>query len=1393
MNLNIFQYFYEILKHARRGQQLFLNIRDTAKHFIDLSGEFHDESLISGQLDSLIVKKPQEKIDITNHESTQDNDSFFGTNEPQPEKVVRAESSVFIKLLRLYDNYLNNPYEFEILYNYLFVVGNTEEGKEVFAPIITIPAKIEYSNQGLKITLAEDNVRLNSFALTQLYPETANQRFDEFVSLEDSGLPFSINRINEILEKITNIHPAIVPCRLSGISFDNTTPSKLERCKFQIYNSAGIALPKKDNVYIIENLKQLAQLSLDHFSETALKTLLETTELSEEGEVKSPIRKQLLFPFANNTRQCQVVHKANLTDLVVVQGPPGTGKSQTITNVICDLVANGHSVLVSSQKNKALEVVSEKLDTLNIPYLHTTLLKDDKTSKKHLKDAVDSITADIHSGDAEQFFRQWEHSNDILSKIDDQIAKLKCEFNSSCAFEKIKIDKFQTTIGELSKRFVSIQCWNLLDKTQTIEPNEQVSLIEQTGIYFNLLSSIDQYFKQFVDLDHNNKLPQSVEDIYLFQDEIHLFLSHFENELSQLSRQDRQSLLAQLGCSSILSTQEAQLRLQKIEEIHPKIESYVQSHIDNCTNQVQLTLFNKLKEANANSDTILTDCNHLREIKQKAKELFSLAEKALQVRLGELTVDQIKSALLSYESRHTSWFRWLSPDFYKSRKVLCIALQTSISSIDKKALNIIEAFLESMEIYATIQSKLKSNLEYLGLPQIACDSQIESRFLFTSEIQKRIQLLEHYVDRLNIETTLVKVFNNYVTFENLENFSKNDLGERIKKACIALNSHIHKKEAVAIISSLSDRFSGSLIKKVSDFFNKTELNDCKDYVEHINELFTKLPTFLTLQSIDISFSRNSRAILSILRELYFQNKSRFQEYYSNLSTILEARYLCTEIDLMENSFPRPSHVISKEIQALELQRFEDVKRTIKIGIKANLSQKLATRKHSQNLKYFAKVLQKGKKNFASFEELKSSIDYDSIITALPCWIMSVEDVARIFPLKPGLFDYVIIDESSQCAIPSAIPLLYRAKKAIIVGDDKQLPNADVRFIDGNRNESLLREYKIPQIRFGRSFDCKDNSLFDLCNVLAPSSVFLNEHFRSYPEIIRFSNEQFYNRKLLMARSSFGNQLGPILNLVQVPDAVDSPDSQVNHQEADALIAKLIELLKKPEYREKSFGILSIFREQVEYLKEVAFDRIDAATREKIRLIVETADGFQGDERDVILYSFRYASNSSPRLFTFMSTKDGEKRLNVALTRARNQVYCFVSVPPNEFPQIQIKNFLRYVQDPSTLKPETEPWDSEFEKEVHSLLENYGLTVFPQYKSCGFKIDLVATDQNGKVLAIECDGWEFHYDEWGQLFESDIERQSILERAGWRVERICSRDFYRNKERALKPIVQYFFE
>jgi len=467
-------------------------------------------------------------------------------------------------------------------------------------------------------------------------------------------------------------------------------------------------------------------------------------------------------------------------------------------------------------------------------------------------------------------------------------------------------------------------------------------------------------------------------------------------------------------------------------------------------------------------------------------------------------------------------------------------------------------------------------------------------------------------------------------------------------------------------------------------------------------------------------------------------------------------------------------------------------------IKYNLREKLSESSIRNDLAYFAKILQRSKKRYATFEELKNDLNFDfkEILSCLPCWIMSIHDVARVFPLIAGLFDVVIFDESSQCAIPSAIPILYRGKKAVIVGDDKQLSNVEMQYVDDQFNQSLIREYRIDNLPRSQSFDCKANSLFDLCANFADSHIFLNEHFRCYPEIIRFCNEKFYNNRLLLAKSSLGNSLGKILNIEIVYGAYDDETLCVNKKEAEVLVRKLKELISMPKYQNLTFGVMSIFREQVEYIKDLIYNPgtefyIDPVTRQKFSLIVETADGFQGDERDIILYSFRFAPNSSPHILAHTRREEDYKRLNVAFSRARCQIFCFVSLPPQDFPRGILRDYLEYVQNPKSLDIEYQPWDSEFEKEVQSEIEKHGLKVYPQFRTCGFRIDLVVTDNQGKVLAVECDGWEIHYDEYGRLRGEDIERQQILERAGWKVVRITSRDFYRNRKKTIEQIIKFF--
>ncbi len=576
----------------------------------------------------------------------------------------------------------------------------------------------------------------------------------------------------------------------------------------------------------------------------------------------------------------------------------------------------------------------------------------------------------------------------------------------------------------------------------------------------------------------------------------------------------------------------------------------------------------------------------------------------------------------------------------------------------------------------------------------------------------------------------------------------------------------------------------------------------KDYTrfdkvfEKTKYLFTILPVFLNVLEIEQNIKSYKQTIIQTRNKLLL-DKSKFKFFRENLEKIIECGILKKLIKDVDRKF-RSTEIIAEEIRKINDDKNKFIRNLVDTAIKYNLREKLSKSSIRNDLAYFAKILQRSKKRYATFEELKNdpNFDFKEILSCIPCWIMSIHDVARVFPLIAGLFDVVIIDESSQCAIPSAIPILYRSKKAVIVGDDKQLPNVEMQYVDDQFNQSLIRENRIDNLPRSQSFDCKANSLFDLCANFADNYIFLNEHFRCYPEIIHFCNEKFYNNRLLLAKSSFGNSLGKILNIEVIDGAYDDETLCVNKKEAEAVVRKLKELIDIPKYQNLTFGVMSIFREQIEYIKDLIYNPgsefyIEPVTRQRFNLIIETADGFQGDERDIILYSFRFAPNSSPHILAHTRRDEDYKRLNVAFSRARCQVFCFVSSPPQDFPRGILRDYLEYVQNPKRVDIEYQPWDSEFEKEVQSEIEKHGLKVYPQFRTCGFRIDLVVTDDRGQVLAVECDGWTIHYDEYGRLRGEDIERQQILERAGWKVVRVTSRDFYRNREKTIEQIIKFF--
>ena len=484
--------------------------------------------------------------------------------------------------------------------------------------------------------------------------------------------------------------------------------------------------------------------------------------------------------------------------------------------------------------------------------------------------------------------------------------------------------------------------------------------------------------------------------------------------------------------------------------------------------------------------------------------------------------------------------------------------------------------------------------------------------------------------------------------------------------------------------------------------------------------------------------------------------------------------------LAESTSARRAELLDLAVDALQLGR--------------ELAVAGASREERAGIRELAAVLKRDQtrfKNFSLFDRMKANPERSAmLLKQLPVWIMTPDDVARLFPCHAGLFDVVIVDEASQVDLPSITPVAYRGKKVVIFGDSKQMQPRRFAFMSQDVTRQAWQQTGMERLDSDRWLHPSEQSLLTLAQVRAEEETLLDEHFRSLPPIIRFSNERWYDGKLRIMtderRKRFGRPDQPIMQMHRVADGVISNGSQENEVEAGAVVDYLAKLVEDPDYDGASIGVMCLFEEQVALVQDLVAERIPPEEWEDHQLVVINPDGFQGDERDIILYSLSYDANVMPRGAISARMQDSphvQGMLNVAFTRPRDEVHVFHSAPVEEFAFADGKpgalgDWLRHCaaieSAPRTVTVGSRlgQVDSEFEGDVAAALRGKGLRVLNQYPACGFNIDLVAEREEDEArVAVECDGERYHVDEHGMLKVEDLERQAILERAGWRAVRI----------------------
>ena len=411
----------------------------------------------------------------------------------------------------------------------------------------------------------------------------------------------------------------------------------------------------------------------------------------------------------------------------------------------------------------------------------------------------------------------------------------------------------------------------------------------------------------------------------------------------------------------------------------------------------------------------------------------------------------------------------------------------------------------------------------------------------------------------------------------------------------------------------------------------------------------------------------------------------------------------------------------------------------------------------------------------------------------PCMLMSPLSIAQYLPPDHSLFDLVIFDEASQITTWDAVGAIARARQTIIVGDPKQLPPTN--FFGRNEDEGdEIADHE------------KDlESILDEARAAGIPMRDLRWHYRSRSEsLIAFSNHQYYeNRLITFPGPSVDDQA---VKLRKVPGIYDRGKSRTNRIEAEAVareaVSRMTSWLALDERMRPTLGIITFNAQQ----QSLILDLLDQARRQHTALewffaeerveptIVKNLENVQGDERDVIVFSITFSEDTAGKRtmdFGALNRTGGERRLNVAITRARQELVVFSGFTADQIDPARtkavgaqhLKAFLDFAERGAVALPAQDrgsegEHESPFEEAVAAELASRGWSLVPQVGISGFRIDIGVKhpDLEGAYLAgIECDGAAYHSSATAR--DRDKVREQVLRGLGWTIERVWSTDWW----------------
>ncbi|MGG6230311.1 protein kinase domain-containing protein [Tenacibaculum sp. SDUM215027] len=1235
-------------------------------------------------------------------------------------------------------------------------------------PIILWPITLEFkhrSNPTLEIGFdkVREEIRLNPALSSSLEPEEhkrITQIYQEILSRQSLSISEVIDAFGSFVESKTSklvTHPEIT--------------YMMENIGLELHGSGVIFNANFTGQSISEDLRLLQKLP---HSGTAMEPILRiSTPQTPEYEPIQSENDRFTVVNVDPSQERAVIH-SRLKPGIVIDGPPGTGKSQTIVNIISDCIGRKEKVLVVSQKRAAIQVIMKRLEAVGLDKRALSITDIAKDRQEIIRSIREQVSFDLNESEQQNILEKITFKRSDLTK---QIDRLESRLNTISEEIHVLDEQAGASYRNILSELIEIQSDNYINIPEARNFLENISADELNILETEISALIHDW------------LPSKYEDNALSN----LKITQYDDATKKAIEQDierfygieakRSDCIKQT--TGVYDNEHAQFYKTWLYKNEQKLLNITDTEVKNAKIWFDL-IWDEFNEKSIGDD-ILDD------LKQLLKDLKTLIFNYKKVYFSnwliqaeDETLEKIIRACDSHLNK--SIFKFLNPLTWGHQFRLKKIFKELELHTDKENINLLKTNSEYETTFRTYRNHFNTVLRKLNN---TVEPITEPKFLAVKISGKTNELLE--------TSTLAKA---------LKQCPLKDEAQKVLKS----GKEVEFQNFIREMNNASKRF-----EKRQESYEK--LTDLKQWLE--DSSFKIFQSNIKNNDTDLSvIQKMSQDINHFIPYQKFRIRLGDKSKQDNTLQLL-AIFRSYEDQITQYTSERWSKIIRKTIRREGLlgwkQRIEkqtpallmadsEIDQNIQL-LENDLAEIKALNKELLNLNYdFEKIGSKSRwhgitrlrgQNYKKLREFIHLGDDLGLMDIRPVWMMSPEVVSQTLPLQAGLFDVVIFDEASQMLIDHSIPSLYRAKRVIISGDEKQMPPAGFfgHKMDDDEDEDLNIELSEDNSEEGLTLyeegwnkkevkDCPD--LLTLAKTVLPTTT-LQIHYRSqYKALINFSNHAFYAGQLHIPAYHPKNVIEKIkpLEVIRVNGIYNE---QTNETEAEVLIEYLSNHWQLPENEILSTGIVTFNKKQADLIEDKIEEKalsdevfMEVLNRERNKqqegeamgFFVKNVENVQGDERDMILFSTTFGFNKQGvfrRNFGALGHRGGERRLNVAITRARHKVVIATSMPIKDIsdmlstgrspskPRDYIQSYLKYTEthfgnqieianqslkrlslrkteESKTLK------NDGFKNTVKNYIHSLGYETVENNDNNVFYLDLAIEDKKtGRfVIGIECD-------------------------------------------------------